>query len=387
MQGVPPPPPNVIKVQAPTNVALYQPSETDIAQAMSGLKKPTTQHIVGFKERYQQALRLQSDDDFLLDYNRRFIFDNDTNSWKRYSCNDHHNALLSEMISFPKKLKIATLNVWFALILQEKRYPAQLQEFQLMNPDIICLQEMIPTYIEDYITKNDFIRQNYIISDIDGTTVEPYGVMMLVKKTLPLLDVRISKLTSKMGRKLIHAVFSKDPVKDVNAAMRYFESSSKGGKTSDLEKIIESHAVIGTVHLESLGSGKARKTQLEQIHPVLEFYTKSSLKMLMGDFNFGDEGKENEVNLKTDKFCNYKDVWPTLYPTKVKEGITHTDCSSRIDRVIIRSKDYEPTLMSVYGTTPLPLSDEEHKYLKEHFNYDNVNLSDHHGLYCEITKH
>jgi len=147
-------------------------SSSDLVQAINKLKKPTSQHIVDFKERYEQALRREKEDnEHQLHCNRRFIFNYETSQWIRFQMQDYANIWLPHVQSFPSHLKILSLNVWFARILQQVRYTTQLNLFQELDLDIICLQEVIPDYIEEFVCKNDFIRKNYIISDMDGTSV------------------------------------------------------------------------------------------------------------------------------------------------------------------------------------------------------------------------
>ncbi|KAG2385982.1 hypothetical protein C9374_003131 [Naegleria lovaniensis] len=384
----PPPPPSsssIVPVQ-PSSSRLA-PSDQELSSAMTKLKKPSAQHIVGFEERYQQALRMQqNEDEHSAHFNRRFFFDVESREWTRFNMS-HYPKMMKEMKSFPDQLKIVSLNVWFANILQNKRYEAQLDFFEQVNPDIICLQEMIPNYIENNLLKRDFVRNNYIISDIDGTSVDPYGVMVLVKRSLPILDIRITSLTTRMGRKFIHVAFAKEPITDITLMEKYFASASKGAYISQLETMIPCFAVIGTVHLESLASKSSRKTQLEQIHPVLEHYSSSSLRMLMGDFNFDSESKENE-NLTSGIFKDYTDVWYSLYPQHVIEGKTfpygpHRK-GDRLDRMMIKSTIFLPQKMEVFGKQPLPLSSEEQTMLREKFHMEKVCLSDHYGIYCEL---
>nr|CAG4712683.1 unnamed protein product [Naegleria fowleri] len=387
-----PPPPSascIIRVDRPSSTTTSRSvvDPKDLTQAMSKLKKPSSQHIVEFEERYQQALRMQqNEDECAAHFNRRFFFDEEAHKWTRFEM-IHYTKMMKEMKPFPNQLKILSLNVWFANILQHKRYEAQLDFFEQINPDVICLQEVIPNYIENNITIRDFTRNNYVISDMDGTTVDPYGVMILVKKTLPILDIRITSLTTRMGRKLIHVSFTKEPIRDETLMEKYIADASRGSSITQLETIIPAYAVIGTVHLESLASKAARKTQLEQIHPVFSQYASSSLRMLTGDFNFDSESIENQ-NLTSGIFKDYTDIWPSLYPQQVLEGKTfpygpHRK-GDRLDRMVIKSTSYKPHKMEVFGKVPLPLSSEEQTTLREKFNMEKVCLSDHYGIYCEL---
>ena len=212
--------------------------------------------------------------------------------------------------------------------------------------------------------------------------------MMMVKKTLPLLDMKITELTTRMGRKLIHATFTKDPILDLELMTSFVAKSSNGGGPVPCQSIIPCHAIISTVHLESLASKDRRKTQLSQIHPILEFHTSSKLKMLMGDFNFDSETSENRVNLKEGPFSNFEDVWLKVNPEGKSTGKTFEykgthHKGNRLDRMMMRSEEWQPILMKLVGNQPIQLKEEELLELERHGMQETC-MSDHYGIYAEL---
>ncbi|EFC35732.1 predicted protein [Naegleria gruberi] len=360
----------------------------------SKLKKPTNQHVVDFKERYEQALRNEQDEKSKL-FNRKFIYCNNNNSWIRIennlnNLNNNENIIkniYNEMIEFPKELKIITLNTWFANILQDQRYTEQLNVFKNLNVDIICLQEVIPLYVIDFITKNDFIKNNYIISDIDGNSIDPYGVMILIKKNLPILDIKINKLTTRMGRCLINCTFAKN-IPNLDIYLKYLNSINNNDINSnieELEKLIPTYAIIGTVHLESLSSKERRHVQLNEIYSIYNQYPNTEIKMLMGDFNFDSSSIEND-QLLTGNYKDYKDIWYYLYPNI--EGKTflyqNNRKGQRLDRILLNSKNYIPKEIKIIGNEKLILNEQDQLKLKQSFSLDYTCMSDHFGLYSEI---
>ena len=70
------------------------------------------------------------------------------------------------------------------------------------DADIICLQEVTPEMIR-YLQTFFKIQNKYELSDINGDTVKPYGVVILSK--IPIQKFSLLKLTSNMNRKCLIA--------------------------------------------------------------------------------------------------------------------------------------------------------------------------------------
>ena len=106
----------------------------------------------------------------------------------------------------------------------------QMLLFQEHRADIICLQEVIPRCVRlqspgllnlpphlfhlhmgrSYISllvANEYVKANYVLSDVDGSTVGDYGCLMLVRRSLARAGLRFSmhSLPTRMGRHLLVA--------------------------------------------------------------------------------------------------------------------------------------------------------------------------------------
>ena len=150
-------------------------------------------------------------------------------------------------------LTLVTYNVWFSNRYRSARFAALLHIVRNCNADIIALQEITADHLEVLLAE-EWIRESYYLSDIKGTTIKPYGVLLLSR--LPMTDLIIHELPSIMYRKLVVGEFF------ING------------------QIIK----VATVHLESMKeSAPERIEQLDAIFPLLEG---SSHAVLMGDFNF-----------------------------------------------------------------------------------------------------
>lgn len=250
-------------------------------------------------------------------------------------------------------LSIVTFNVWFDQFQKMERLR------ELMNicrdKDIICLQEVTTNFLKG-VLEIDWVKKSYFVSDVFGSTVSPYGVMIL------------SKLHPKFF------TFHKMPTK----MSRYFLLMHLNVNNQDVE--------IGTVHLESLSNRNTRKEQLELISKTL----KADTSLFMGDFNFcsyrnyvenDTSNLENEV-LK-ELVPEFKDIWAELSKEK---GYTFDTTSNkmiedhkfeqmRYDRIVIRSKEWKPIAIDIIG-------DKEFK--TDEYTKKKVYPSDHYGLITQI---
>jgi len=122
------------------------------------------------------------------------------------------------------------------------------------DPDIICLQEVLPSFVKS-LKEKDYIRKNFFLSG-DEQFVSPYGCLILSK--LPVSANIVHELPTKMARNCVV-----------------------------ISCVINSQTIdFGVVHLESLSNPLKRRNQLEII--LGDKLKDSPHAFLMGDFNFGD---------------------------------------------------------------------------------------------------
>ncbi len=116
---------------------------------------------------------------------------------------------------------------------------------------------------------------------------------------------------------------------------------------------------VGTIWLESpLEDGPARVKQLGEVWPLLEGADDA---VLMGDFNFGDGERPETASL--DK--RFVDLWMALRPGEpgytwkieksemARRGSFPGGESRRIDRILIRSKLWQPRDIQIIGDHPV----------------------------------
>jgi len=220
-------------------------------------------------------------------------------------------------------LRIATFNVWFDAKLQRARTASLIQVIRLMQFDIICLQEVIPSVAKELVLG----LPGWSCSDNgDGSSVNPYGVMALAA---PGLDVVFSfhELPTNMARQLL----------------------------------ITQHRglAVGTVHLESLANHPIREAQLQECVKILAPHGNA---LLVGDFNFDSqqnfspphEPLENEALSQI--MPQFVDLWPSLRPEE--RGLTFDSGVNpyigksehmRYDRIMTRLSSWRPIDIDMFG--------------------------------------
>eukprot|EP00933_Yihiella_yeosuensis_P057751 TRINITY_DN57794_c0_g1_i1.p1 TRINITY_DN57794_c0_g1~~TRINITY_DN57794_c0_g1_i1.p1 ORF type:complete len:325 (-),score=62.66 TRINITY_DN57794_c0_g1_i1:49-1023(-) len=218
------------------------------------------------------------------------------NQWPTFSIEDEAIAAAREMVvSRPKTrlIRVVTWNVWFDSLQQYLRANALMKEVLREVPDVICLQEVLPGFLES-LRKSEALRAAYHISPFE---IAGYGSVMLVRSDW---EVQFSdkEMPSQMGRRLLMA--------DIRGPWdRQF-------------------LTVATVHLESLNNQALRRQQLAYAADTL---AERPCAIFCGDFNFDDRqlfgdwdlGKdftrppdelENEV-LK-EILPDFLDVWPAV---------------------------------------------------------------------------
>ncbi|KNC50883.1 endonuclease/exonuclease/phosphatase family protein [Thecamonas trahens ATCC 50062] len=200
------------------------------------------------------------------------------------------------------RLRIVSWNVFFADGYWIERLHAALCELRALDPHVICLQEVMPRSL-NHILAHAWIRNNFVVSDGSGKTLQPYGVVILSR--LPVKRFIAFDLVSRMNRKLLLAEI------EVNTA---------------------DSIVVGCVHLESLPEfGAFRVAQILDIRSHLEpYWEQAALVVIAGDTNVATDAPEELALVATPLI----DMWPMLYPDD--PGLTQDTASNEMLRKIKR---------------------------------------------------
>lgn len=248
-------------------------------------------------------------------------------------------------------LTLATFNIWFGNYYMEARYNAIANLLQAHQPDIIALQEVTINALDQFL-EQQWIRENYLTTDIDGSTLSDYGVLILSR--LPLKTITLKALPSTMRRRLL-----------------LVETAINGNTLC-----------IGTVHLESMKSSDfIREIQLETIFETLADKPNA---VLMGDFNFC--ASWHEENERIDPA--YHEVWSLLRDepgytedttiNRMRHQLKGEHKQVRFDRVLLKSQTpdsgWAASSIDLLGTAPISP------------DHPGIFPSDHFGLVCRISK-
>jgi len=245
------------------------------------------------------------------------------------------------------------------LIFFDQRCEHILQLLEVEKIDIICLQEVVPSFIEK-LKNVSWVQEFYYMSNVNIEGTAQYGSIMLT--TIPPKVIKRWQLPTTMGRDCLEAKFL------INGQCFSF----------------------ATTHLESLDFPQKRKEQLYVISQILQNYPSAAL---LGDFNFDSEQNYSHLESKREAigrgmpidlvesiptpsepiendcikiyYNNYKDIWVDcgLNDPITDKGYTYDSVKNRMirgyermryDRILLKSTCWIPTAISLLGVDPVP---------------------------------
>jgi len=253
--------------------------------------------------------------------------------WKQYERPKRESEKKSSLKS-PHNLSkvkftftVLTLNVLFDVIDSSKTYttkriPLLLKLLQKHQPDLVGLQEMTPSILQ-YVLDDDNIRKKYIITDVTGSTLRPYGVLVMIrrKKMIPL-DAHVFRFSTYKQYSL------------VSFDLRHPDCPGKVDRF-----------LFQAVHLTA---GREKfETRKMQVRILQEESRDFDLCIQAGDFNFSDATDSNTDVGISREFC---DSWLEHHDLNTSPGYTfnpelnhfakHNSRSkqpSRLDRIFYKS--------------------------------------------------
>lgn len=241
-------------------------------------------------------------------------------------------------------LSVLTWNIWFDRHEWSHRMEFILAEINRLQPDFVCLQEVIPKF--ENLLLNSEAAKYYTISPFYNVHNSGYGVIMLAKKAYEC-QFNFVEFPTNMGRMLL------------------IGSTIVAGRS----------LAVATAHFESLDNHPLRQEQLKIAARSLANYDTA---ILTGDFNFCSYRNYKADTLPLDNDClqqivpDYVDLWPALkgndpnntdrtskgytFDSTVNKNITQIEVA-RYDRVIARSSSgWQPTSIEIVGSEPIILN-------------------------------
>ncbi|CAM9283312.1 unnamed protein product, partial [Ectocarpus fasciculatus] len=239
-------------------------------------------------------------------------------------------------------LSLLCWNIWFDRFAYDVRMSMIMQTIADKRPDLICLQEVLPKFVP-VLLQQSWAAEYDMSDDGSGSSVAPYGVLIMTKK---ILKARYSfyKLPTNMARRLLTA------------------------------EIIYNGAIVlvATIHLESLNSQKLREKQLRICE---EIFRKYATVIFCGDFNFC-----SYRNFKI--LPSYQDVWPTLHPEE--KGFTF-DSTTNPSIHQFEQMRYDRVMCQSLEGLPLSLRSRDENKGFSALDLQEVFPSDHYGLLTEFA--
>lgn len=171
-----------------------------------------------------------------------------------------------------ERLRIVTWNVWFGSLQQDERRRALWSQLEALDPDVVCLQEMLAEDLERPELRRWRDRGYWVSNE----HIDYYDVVMLSR--IPVTHDERLPLPTMMGRSLLMARLDVDPP-----------------------------LTVATIHLESTSSEvEARVQQLRLIDAHL---AEEPFSVFLGDMNFDDDAPDETARVK-----HWDDAWLTLHP-------------------------------------------------------------------------
>jgi len=299
--------------------------------------------------------RKPGDDNFTVDYLMRFRnkdisnistlkFDSKTQNWVRIK-----NRKVDNTVERLDSFKMISYNIWFGKHNFLNRRNAIFDLLKEKDADVVCLQE-VTSYFFNALIENQFIRENYYISD---SYITSYNVVILSKFSLKFY---VLTLPTQMNRNLVIGEL----------------------KVKEFER--NKNIVFASSHYESLENEDLRKTQLENSFEVLNSFSNS---LLVGDFNIDDKLQASEIKNIDLKYYDSWLIWKNRNNLAEEDGYTYYEDKSepaqRIDRIMLNKDSY-------YKLNDFEIFGKEKIQVDEKFNFGTIETpSDHQGLYAEFV--
>ncbi|KAL6065166.1 Endonuclease [Balamuthia mandrillaris] len=367
-------------------------TEPKTKKASRGRKAELRQHKKESRDRAKQERKEKEASIRFLDL-PIFRFDKEWDEWRETSATNEDEERNEETRRM-EELVVVTFNVLFDHYLKEKihtarRIPVLLELLRRSEADVIGLEEVTRPFLKALLAE-EWVREGYYVSEIPerGSTITPYGQVLLCR--IPFHSLQMAKFSQnkgvilgciKLNNRLVYL-----PVVHLTSEYHVAEHTTVSKRDALLYK---------------------RKRQLSIVFsgacPLGLDEDDGTDCVLMGDFNFGDEAKENQL-IRGD----FEDSWLTLHMSEA--GFTfdpsvnnlaalnsQTGASRRLDRILVRSpfRRWQPTEVTLLGTEPFEIQlskeeeenegeEEEEEGKKQGVTTVTLFPSDHFGVRCVL---
>lgn len=335
----------------------------------------------------------------------------DGKSWNIWKKPSQSSSQRSKAPSGPIEFDftILTHNVLFDVVDEnkfytDKRIPLIIDEIIHLKPDIVGLQEVTQSILQ-YIKDDDIIRKNYLISDIEGKFLVPYGTMVLIKKKKMLPEICSVFRFSQFKQSPNICFLLKNPryngeLKSNINTNNSTDNTSEFGLNNAIRNIIENkeynNEAFDLLHFQfvHLTAGDKHGTRRTQMNLLSECSNLSNHVIVAGDFNYSDEYDDIDV------LQSYNDCWTQLHNLEKEPGYTYdpennliakmnsrSKIRRRLDRIYYKSKgnfELKCKKIEIVGTEKFSFIDTRRMTFKGGVKID-ISPSDHFGLFSTFT--
>lgn len=252
-------------------------------------------------------------------------------------------------------VRVLSYNVLADEIAVDRRIPALMRVMEQARPDVLALQEVAPWFL-DWIAGAGWLAE-FELARIDGQIARPNG--QLIASRLPIGATRFRRLPGAQGRTVL---------------------------ITEVELGAGERLCVATTHMESfLEDGPIRAAQLDAIFAELARERDDPgvvATVFCGDLNFGDGEQPDSAHLDPE----FVDLWTRLeagdpgYTWNIERsemarlGSFVGEPSRRLDRILLRSREWQPKAIAIIGDQPVEPGDRS------------LFPSDHFGLIGELVR-
>lgn len=266
------------------------------------------------------------------------------------------------------------------------RYIALSRVLSRTDADVIGMQEVEAPFW-NYLSIQEWVRNNYYFSTSAnrGSDIDPWGNLMLIKKTLPIVQMGSVNVPGHPGHTSLMP----------SCTIRVKKSTSSNDEGVATSKVVENQNAnsdnisINVCHLlapYTQGNVEGRKSQIERLIEKLSKKNVGENAIVMGDFN---DYPSNFFGGFPKSMGDWNDSWVKVHGDEDGDagwtinGKTNTytslliepDFFGRADRIYVKSNYLEPKEASLIGTQKVSV--ENNINLKEK---DYLFPSDHYGV-------
>jgi len=244
-------------------------------------------------------------------------------------------------------VRVLSYNVLADEIAVDRRIPALMRVMERARPDVLALQEVAPWFL-DWMAGSGWLSE-FELARIDGQIARPNG--QLIASRLPTRATRSRRLPGKQGRTVL---------------------------ITHVELGAGERLCVATTHMESfLEDGPIRAAQLDEIFAELATERDDPAvvaTVVCGDLNFGDGEQPDSAHLDPE----FVDLWTASRPGEpgytwdiersemARLGSFVGEPSRRLDRILLRSREWLPGAIEIIGDQPVEPGDRS-LFPSDHF--------------------